>query len=203
MHYTTTNITVHGTEIDNSHLLKDRLALPDRIILENIIIPSLDKGTVCFIGVSKHNGHYNKLFKHSEVHGIDITRTKQLKRFKNFKVLDARLMHTEYPEEFFDHIICYGVAGYGADDTKSVEMIFDSCYKVIKKNGVFVWGFADCDEKRIIDPVFINHKFKPIIFETFGTWRYQSARYNIKDEYKWSIEKILETNATFDFYTKE
>lgn len=179
--------------------------LPDRDVLENTIIPYFDKGNVCFVGIEKYTKHYPTLFPSSNLLVIDKEK-RNIDPNVNFECIKLQELHLNR-ENYFDTIIANGIAGhgpaYGTNTEKEVEDIFNSVYHSLTSRGIFIWGHDDCNELRVIDPVFINHNFQKYVFPPLGTWRYSALNhYDRSKKYDWKWEKIRKFNHTYDFYIK-
>ncbi len=174
------------------------LNLPDRDVLETVIIPFFSQGTICFAGLDKNTKNYPSLFK-TQVYFLDID---QRYLPAGSTVGDIRDLHDLFPEPF-DAVIANGLAAFGLNTAESVQDTFDSVYKALKPHGIFVWGYSDSNERRIIDPVFIKKEFRPYVFPPLNTWRYPGFRsWNSHKEYSWDINKIAYQCHTFEFYQK-
>lgn len=177
------------------------MRLPDRDVLETIIIPHLDKGNTGFVGIDKHTQYYPKLFCNSNVLVIDQD-NKNLDPSINFEQVKLQELHL-IRSNYFDLLIANGLASFGTDSRLEIEEAFNGAYHSMSPNGIFVWGWSDSNHLRTIDPVFITHKFKKYIFEPLGTWRYSALQsYDKNKKYDWDWEKIRKQNHTFDFYIK-
>jgi hypothetical protein len=178
------------------------LNLPDRIVLEQIIIPAMDYGNVCFVGTDKHTDHYPILFTKSSLFILNKDENRAMEGKQNLigtlQEIDSLAGH-----DFFDVIIANGLAGFGTDSETDVRLCFDASYNSLKVGGIFIWGWCDTDQRRVVDPMLFDHKFSPYFFSPLDTWRYPAVRaYNIEIEYRWSLQKIIDQNHTFDFYKK-
>lgn len=184
------------------------MSFPSRIILETIIIPKLDKGNVCFVGMSEQTQDYPELFSKANLLVIDQNPEKEKiapnVQFEHVKLQDLWMSW----EGHFDAIIASGIAGnaneYGTDSKEEITKCFEGAYKSMKSGGIFVWGWNDCYQLRIIDPVFITHKFRKINFGPLGSWRFPSMlSYDEKKEYWWTWDQMRAMNHTYDFYIKD
>lgn len=183
------------------------LHLPDRIILEQTIIPALDYGNVCgnvcFVGTDKHTDHYPSLFSQASLFILNKDGNRFLEGSVQNLLGNLQDLDKIAGKNFFDVIIANGLAGYGTDTPEEVEKCFNGAYESLKIGGIFVWGWSDSSHLRIIDPIFINHHFRPYLFNLLGTWRYSTIlAYDPTIQYHATIERIINQNHTFDFYKK-
>jgi hypothetical protein len=178
--------------------IMSRMDTPDRDVLDKVIVPYYNTGKLCFVGIDNRTRHYIELCKADEVIILD-------KKVHSHSNLQGKLQYlsTLTGENYFDTIIANGLAFGGTDSASEVEAAFQGAYDALKPNGFFIWGWSDCDERRIIDPIFIPHKFDYYIFPPLGTWRYSSLRHIDPDRaYHWEMKKIIRINHTYDFYQK-
>lgn len=176
------------------------MKLPDRTILEQIIIPYFDKGNICFVGINKKTKYYQELFKNSVVI-IDLDKYKFEQENCTFIQTDLKNLPT--CGKNFSCIIANGICGYGTDSKEHVEECFEGAFNSLENGGIFVWGWVDNNERRVIDPIFIEHKFDLFVFPSLNTWRYSCLRsLNFSEKYDWDLEKIIKQNHTYDFYKK-
>ena len=177
------------------------MQLPDRKILEQIIIPYFDNGSVCFVGINKKTKYYQDLFK-NQVVIIDLDKFIIKNQNCLFIQTDLKDLPKVYDKKF-SCIIANGLSNFGSDSKQSIEQCFEGAFSSLENNGIFIWGWADNDERRVIDPIFINHKFSMFIFPPLNSWRYSCLRnLNLSEKYDWTLEKIIKQNHTYDFYKK-
>jgi hypothetical protein len=178
-----------------------RMDTPDREILDTIIIPYFQTGKLCFVGIDKQTQHYSE---EKELFKTEVVILDQAPKLGATMVGRVQDLPTLVGPDYFDTIIANGLAHGGTNSPSEIEEVFQGAYDSLAPNGWFIWGWSDFADYRVIDPIFIHHKFKRSIFPPLGTWRYSSIRHlDPNREYDWKHHKIIRINHTYDFYKKE
>ena len=171
-----------------------RIITPDRIILEEKIIPKTH-GRVCFIGVDFYVQHYWELFPDS----VDLmTVDKKPKQSKFGSNNHATTDCKHLPENSFDFVIAHGIAMFGTDNQKHLNECFDGIYKSLVKNGIFIYGWSQPNKT---EPE--TDKFNRIEFASIGKECRASDYYDEDAQYNISKSDIMNMDVRFRFYGKE
>lgn len=150
---------------------------PDRIILENVIIPffvARGVGRVLFVGTDWFTKHYDRFFAGSDYWTIEIEPGRR--RFGAAQHVVDSLEHLDrhFQKAYFDLILCNGVYGWGLDESESCERAFQQCFDCLREQGVLMLGWNDVPEHRPFPPESIQSlaQFARLEDSPFGTWRY-------------------------------
>lgn len=168
---------------------------PDRVLLEGEIFRWIRfrerVRNILFIGVDHYTKHYASLFPDATFHTID--RDPRQARFGRDHHLIASI--ADVPKHFapssMDVIVMNGVYGWGLDEQDEAEEAFQRCYDVVRRGGLFVFGWNNIPERNPLDLDTISslRRFAPLECPLFkGNWRYEVPE--------------TENRHTYDFYTK-
>jgi len=164
---------------------------PDRLLLENIIIPffvARGVGHVLFVGTDWFTKHYDRFFEDIDYWTIEINPSRR--KFGAAQHIVDSLEHLDryFPREHFDLILCNGVFGWGLNDPESCERAFQQCYDSLRDQGVLVLGWNNVQEHRPVPLEAITSLAQFSRFEDspFGTWRceVQTKERHIYDFYQ-------------------
>jgi SAM-dependent methyltransferase len=150
-----------------------RLATPDRVFLEDVIVPGFlamdDIHRVLDIGVAWYTRSYPRLFKGVEYWTIDVDPTKQRIAGRNHHTLSATNLTDEFQPATFDLIVCNGVFGWGLNEPAGVEKALDQCADVLRPGGWLVVGWNDMEGRRVpgMETLFTK-RFRRQVFPPVG-----------------------------------
>lgn len=165
---------------------------PDRLLLENVIIPFfVARGVerVLFVGTDWFTKHYDHFFAGSDYWTIEIEPRRRKFGAAQHVVDSLEHLNRHFPKGHFDLILCNGVYGWGLNDLESCERAFQQCYDCLRDQGVLILGWNDVPEHRPVPLETIRSlaQFARLEDSPFGTWR-----------------SVAQTPARhiYDFYTK-
>lgn len=148
----------------------ERLKFEDRDVLERIIFPYIlafkNPKKILDIGRESYQNFYNEFFKNRELWTMDINKRKKKFGSENHVTDSVVNIKKYFPKNNFDFILMNGVFGWGLNKPKEIEKALNGIYNVLKKKGVFVFGYNDTDD---LIPIPLNKikalkKFKPYYF---------------------------------------
>ncbi|MBO3458293.1 hypothetical protein G7B40_004935 [Aetokthonos hydrillicola Thurmond2011] len=149
---------------------------PDRIILEDIIIPyfisNKDFHKILFVGCDWYTKPYKKLFKNQEYWTIEIDESKKKYGSANHIVDGLQNLSSYIKSDYFDLIIYNGVFGYGINSKEDTEKSFDQCFRALRTRGVVVFGWNDVPQYKpfpVTDECESLKKFEPYFFPPLST----------------------------------
>ncbi|MBW4634494.1 MAG: class I SAM-dependent methyltransferase [Iphinoe sp. HA4291-MV1] len=163
---------------------------PDRLVLEDVIIPYFisrsEYHKILFVGCEWYNKPYRQLFRNQEYWTIEIEEWK--KRYASKRhIIDSLLnldLHIE--NNYFDIIIYNGVFGHGINSREDVEESFNQCYKALREGGILVFGWNNVPQYTPI-PVTTEcenlKKFDDYFFEPLSTSEYLVPNTEFKHTY--------------------
>jgi len=165
----------------------------DRDVLERIIFPNIisyhNPKTILDIGREDYQQFYNLFFEGRELWTIDIN--PKMKEFgaRNHVTDSVANLKKYFPNDKFDFIIMNGVFGWGLNKKKDIEKTFNAIYDVLKRGGIFVFGWNDTTD---LTPVPLNQikslrKFKKFYFKPLKAQSF----------------KAKTGEHTYNFYTKK
>lgn len=132
-----------------------RLATPDRVLLEDVIVPEfLDKDDitrVLDVGVAWYTRTYPRLYRGIEYHTIDVDPAMQRIAGPHHHTLSMTDLTTVYPPDTFDLVMCNGVFGWGLNTVDQVTRGLEAGAKVLRPGGWLVVGWNDMAGRRIPD----------------------------------------------------
>jgi len=130
--------------------------LPDRLYLENRILPALAQlrlRRILFVGVAWFTKRYARAFENSstEYWTLDIdAQESEHGNGEQHVVGDVTQLQRYFEPRSFDAIILNGVLGFGVDDLKMMNAAIDSCGLALRTEGILVVGW---NPDRISDPL--------------------------------------------------
>ena len=132
-----------------------RLATPDRVLLEDVIVPEFigraDVRRVLDVGVAWYTRTYPRLYRGIEYHTIDVDPEMQRIAGPHHRTLSMTELAKAYPADTFDLIVCNGVFGWGLDTADQVARGLTACADVLRPGGWLVVGWNDMEGRRIPD----------------------------------------------------
>ncbi|WP_162617971.1 class I SAM-dependent methyltransferase [Salinicola halophilus] len=119
----------------------------DRRLLEDVILPSLDRDpavtSVLLVGCAWYTRHYPRLLPRTHVVTMEIDPAKA--PFGGERHLVANMVDIEdhVAPGSLDAVVCNGVLGWGLDDADAVEAAFAGAVTCLKPQGLFLLGWND------------------------------------------------------------
>ena len=150
-----------------------RLATPDRVFLEDVIVPGFlaDEKIrhVLDIGVAWYTRSYPKLFAGVDYWTVDFDPAKQRIAGPQHHTLSATHLTDAFAPDTFDLIVCNGVIGWGLNDPSDVAKGLDACADVMRPGAWLVVGWNDMDGRRVpgLDDLFAK-RFRRQVFPPVG-----------------------------------
>jgi len=168
-----------------SHYLIKRYAykrekFEDRDVLERIIFPYIlsrkNPKKVLDIGREDYEEFYNKFFIGKELWTIDIDPKRKEFGAENHVVDNVVNLKKHFKNDYFDLIIMNGVFGWGLNEPDQIEKTFSAIYDILKKDGIFVFGWNDIKD---LTPVPLNQikalkKFQPYFFKPLKSVQFKT-----------------------------
>ena len=130
-----------------------RLATPDRVFLEDVIVPGflamdgIDR--VLDIGVAWYTRSYPRLFSGVDYWTVDVDPAKQRIAGRNHHTVSATHLTDAFSPGTFDLVVCNGVIGWGLNNPADVEKGLDACADVMRPGGWLVVGWNDTGGHRV------------------------------------------------------
>jgi hypothetical protein len=171
---------------------------PDRLILEDIIIPYFNRlpefHKILFVGCDWYTNPYKKLFKSKEYWTIEVDE-RQKKYGSERHIVDSLNSLSKYIEPgYFDLIIYNGVFGYGINTKEDTEESFRQCLLALREEGILIFGWNDVPEYKpfpVMECENLN-KFKPYLFVPLSTSQYLTPNTPRRHTYNFYIKPILD-----------
>lgn len=130
-----------------------RLATPDRVYLEDVIVPGFlamdDIRHVLDIGVAWYTRSYPKLFAGVDYWTVDFDPEKERIAGPKHHTVSATHLADVFGPGTFDLVVCNGVIGWGLNDPADVERGLDACADVLRPGGWIVVGWNDMEGRRV------------------------------------------------------
>ena len=118
--------------IDTFSLEPEQIISHDRMILEQVILPSLASTMtiekILFVGCAAYTQQYEEIFRDKEYWTIDPKRVKKKYGSKRHIVDSITKIETYIPKNYFDVIIMNGVIGFGLNRIADIEQAINACY---------------------------------------------------------------------------
>ncbi|MDF2994088.1 MAG: methyltransferase [Microbacterium sp.] len=132
-----------------------RLATPDRVLLEDVIVPEIlgqdDVRRVLDVGVAWYTRTYPRLYRGVEYHTIDVDPAMQRIAGRHHHTLSMTELASVYPPDTFDVVMCNGVFGWGLNTADEVARGLEASAAVLRPGGWLVVGWNDMAGRRIPD----------------------------------------------------
>jgi hypothetical protein len=141
--------------IDTFSLEPEQIISPDRLILEETILPyfaqSISVQKVLFAGCSAYTQRYKDFFDSKEYWTIDPKRVKR-KYGAERHIIDSVTNIGRYvANDYFHLLIMNGVIGYGLNRIGEVEQAIDACHAALASHGILLLGWNDTAQRAPID----------------------------------------------------
>jgi SAM-dependent methyltransferase len=157
------------------------LATPDRVLLEELILPHFvsmpDVHRVLFVGVAWYTSHYPETyFRNVDVWTVDPDPKSAKFGARQHKIAPLERLDKHFPEGRFDLIVCNGVHGHGLNEKLACERAFANCFSALRPGGYFLLGWNDIDDSPAVPLESIEslRSFTPWTFPPLNTWRYRT-----------------------------
>jgi hypothetical protein len=166
--------------IDTFSLEPQRIVSHDRMILEQLILPSFARTTtiqkVLFVGCAAYTQQYKDIFRGKEYWTIDPKRVKKKYGSERHIVDSIIKIETYITKDYFDVIIMNGVIGFGLNRIGDIEQAINACYATLASQGILLVGWNDT-ARRIPTDIRAIHalgKFRPYHFEPLQACHYRT-----------------------------
>ncbi|WP_307219643.1 bifunctional 2-polyprenyl-6-hydroxyphenol methylase/3-demethylubiquinol 3-O-methyltransferase UbiG [Microbacterium sp. SORGH_AS_0888] len=130
-----------------------RLATPDRVVLEDVIIPGVlaagEVDHVLDIGVAWYTRNYPRLFRGIDYWSVDVDPAEAEHRRAHHHTLSATKLTDVFAHDTFDLVLCNGVIGWGLNRPEQVALGLDACAAVLRPGGWLVVGWNDVPGHRV------------------------------------------------------
>jgi SAM-dependent methyltransferase len=150
-----------------------RLATPDRVFLEDVIVPGFladdEIRHVLDIGVAWYTRSYPRLFAGVDYWTVDFDPAKQRIAGPQHHTLSATQLTDAFGPGTFDLVLCNGVIGWGLNNPSDVEKALDECADVMRPGAWLVVGWNDMDGRRVagLDDL-LAKRFRKEVFAPIG-----------------------------------
>ena len=160
-----------------------------RYDLERKIFPKIKNKRVLFVGVASYTADYIKKLRGNDVWTIDVD--PKVAQYGSKKHVIGSISQADefFEKEFFDIVIICGVFGYGLNEHKEGERVFNAVYKILKKNGILLLGIENKYAGKIPERISNSKQFKRTSFCGFESG-YISASYKSGFYFFEFLEKI-------------
>lgn len=147
---------------------------PDRVVLENAILPyyqlSAEHNQIVSIGCDWYTAGYARLFAHKTLWTVDADPRKGRFGAPHHLVMPMRNMAFQFAPRSVDAVLCNGVIGWGLDTKAECEASIAAAAAILRPGGHLVIGFNDRPPHV---PVRLNEiealaAFEPFVFEPLG-----------------------------------
>jgi hypothetical protein len=166
--------------IDTFSLEPQQIVSHDRVILEQVILPTFANATtiqkLLFVGCAAYTQRYKDIFINKEYWTIDPKRVKKKYGSERHIVDSIIKIETYIKKGYFDVIIMNGVIGFGLNLIGDIEQAINACYATLARQGILLVGWNDTD-RRIPTDIRAIHalgKFRPYHFEPLQTCHYRT-----------------------------
>lgn len=166
---------------------------PDRLVLENIILPlyqlSKEHRNILFVGCDWYTAGYARLFALKTYATMDPDAHRAQHGAHRHQIAPMRLMGSVHPEGSLDLVVCNGVFGWGLNEIAEAETSVGAAFNALRPGGHMIIGWNDLTRHRPFAPSDIAslQKFEPYVFPPL-------------DAHQHRIDHEL--RHTFNFYVK-
>jgi SAM-dependent methyltransferase len=156
------------------------LDTPDRKILETEILPYLaaqpEIRKVLFVGCDWYTKAYRKIFAQQEYWTIEPDPSKKRYGSKHHVIDVLENLDRHFADDTFDLIVCNGVFGHGLNQPDKIEQALQQCFRCLRPNGMFVFGWNDLPENLPIplDACQALRQFQPQVFAPLQTSQFDT-----------------------------
>ena len=152
---------------------------PDRLVLENTIIPYFtnrdDIQRILFVGCEWYTKSYSSFFPGKEYWTIEVNPKYQIFGSKNHIIDKLQNLDAYIDHNFFDLIVYNGVFGWGINTREDTEQSFQQCFKCLRAGGVLIFGWNDVPEHKpfpVMEECESLKQFQPYLFPPLNTKEY-------------------------------
>lgn len=189
------NKTLHdiGVTLGRTHGGAFYQDTPDRLVLENIILPfyqlSKEHRNILFVGCDWYTAGYARLFALKTYATMDPDAHRAQYGAYRHQVAPMRLMGSVHPEGSLDLVVCNGVFGWGLNDVAEAETSVGAAFNALRPGGHMIIGWNDLTRHRpfVLSDIAALQKFEPYVFPPLDAHQHRVDH---------------ELRHVFDFYTK-
>jgi hypothetical protein len=120
---------------------------PDRIALEKIIFPELQRDpqyqTILFVGCAWYTLHYPSLFRGKKFHTMEIDPDQACFGSTSHVVGSCEELHSQFDRGQFDCIVFNGVFGFGLNTPSALDRTLRGMHYVMRPDGLLIFGWND------------------------------------------------------------
>lgn len=157
-----------------------RLEVPNRRVLEDVILPELAKSPNCrrvlFVGCRWYTKIYAAIFRKAEYWTIEIDPSQAKFGSQGRHIVDSYLNLSRHVEPgSFDAIVLNGVFGWGIDTPADTEVALYETLRALNPGGIAVVGYnaTDANHPSFLDtPSEAMGMFEPFQFAPLGGAQY-------------------------------
>ncbi|MBX9924866.1 MAG: class I SAM-dependent methyltransferase [Hyphomicrobiaceae bacterium] len=157
-----------------------RLEVPNRRVLEDVILPSLARDPkvrrVLFVGCRWYTKIYAAMFRNSQYWTIEIDPTQAKFGSQDRHIVDSYLNLSRHVEpSSFDAVVLNGVFGWGIDTPADTEVALYETLRALNPGGVAIIGYNATEQNH---PAFLDVPseamglFEPFEMEALGGSEY-------------------------------
>ncbi len=159
-----------------------RLEVPNRRVLEDVIMPALAADPryrrVLFVGCRWYTKIYGAIFRNSEYWTIEIDPTQAKFGSQGRHIVDSYLNLSRHVEPgSFDAIVLNGVFGWGIDNPADTEVALYETLRALNPGGIAIIGYNATEQNH---PSFLDRPseamsmFEPFVLEALGGTTYET-----------------------------
>ncbi|MEZ3160290.1 class I SAM-dependent methyltransferase [Microbacterium sp. BWT-B31] len=130
-----------------------RLATPDRVVLEDVIVPGvIATGGVeraLDVGVAWYTRSYPRLFRGVDYWSVDFNPDNARYRNGQHHTLSMTRLTDVFEPDTFDFVLCNGVFGWGLNERDQAAEAIEACATVLRPGGWLVIGWNDVPGRRV------------------------------------------------------
>lgn len=169
-----------------------RLRAPSRAFMEQHIFSEINRrfkrieglrAKCLFIGLDKHNWHYNRLLD-LDFYSIDLkARNAVYGQPGRHVVGSATELHAYYEPGSFKVVFANGLIGFGLDTEEAFNQVMRECRRVLTHDGILILGYNDRPD---LLPFQVEQADGFQVFETFAPDidGMSGARHTVIDEFR-------------------
>jgi len=128
----------------------------DRRLLENVVLPALDRdpavGTVLLVGCAWYTRHYPQLLPATDAITMEIDPAKAVFGGERHIVADMAHIAEHIAPGSLDAVVCNGVLGWGLDEPNAIELAFSGAVNCLRPSGLLLLGWNDVPPRNAYPP---------------------------------------------------
>jgi hypothetical protein len=179
-----------GYELRYRAGLIDKMDVPDRRLLERVILPWFasrgDVQTILFVGTAWYTKDYPAMFAGKTFWTMDPDPEQAPYGSEGHHLIEkVENLRQHFDDAHFDAILATGIFGWGLNTRQQCDTAFNACFACLKPGGFFMHGWDNVVKHKPVEPDSLTslQRYERWAFEPLGRSHYPVPRSHLRHVY--------------------